>query len=171
LSPESARGLAHSRTLRAFQGTLNFHQVRVRRPSAAFQTLLRVKSQWTKSGHSRPAKKPVRPDRCVIDWRVMPTRHGSIKLFRLFGIQVYLHWSWFLAVYYFIYQAKGYSSSTWSVLECLSLFLIVLMHEFGHSLACRQVGGQANQILLWPPMSPRRNDPEPCFGASLPDRW
>jgi Zn-dependent protease len=80
----------------------------------------------------------------------MPTRQGSIKLFRLFGIQVYLHWSWFLAVYYFIYQARGYSSPVWSVLECLSLFLIVLMHEFGHSLACRQVGGQANQIVLWP---------------------
>ena len=38
----------------------------------------------------------------------------------------------------------------WSVLDCLALFLIVLMHEFGHSLACRQVGGQANQIVLWP---------------------
>jgi hypothetical protein len=24
------------------------------------------------------------------------------------------------------------------------------MHEFGHALACRQVGGQANQIVLWP---------------------
>jgi Zn-dependent protease len=30
------------------------------------------------------------------------------------------------------------------------LFLIVLLHEFGHSLACRQVGGQANTIMLWP---------------------
>jgi Zn-dependent protease len=24
------------------------------------------------------------------------------------------------------------------------------MHEFGHALACRQVGGTANQIVLWP---------------------
>ena len=23
-------------------------------------------------------------------------------------------------------------------------------HEFGHALACRQVGGSANQIILWP---------------------
>ena len=80
----------------------------------------------------------------------MPTHRGSIRLFRLFGIDVYLHWAWFLAVYYFVYQARGYSSPAWSILECLSLFLIVLMHEFGHSLACRQVGGQANQIVLWP---------------------
>jgi Zn-dependent protease len=81
----------------------------------------------------------------------MPTRQGSIRLFRLSGIEVYLHWAWFLAVMYFVSQAKkGYSSLSWSVLECLSLFLIVLLHEFGHSLACRQVGGRANQIVLWP---------------------
>lgn len=36
------------------------------------------------------------------------------------------------------------------MLEYLSLFLIVLMHEFGHALACRSVGGQASQIVLWP---------------------
>jgi Zn-dependent protease len=35
-------------------------------------------------------------------------------------------------------------------LEYLALFSIVLMHEFGHALACRQVGGTADQILLWP---------------------
>ena len=80
----------------------------------------------------------------------MPTRQGSIRLFQLFGINVYLHFTWFLVIYYFIYQGKGYSSPLWSVLICLSLFLIVLMHEFGHSLACRQVGGQADQIVLWP---------------------
>jgi Zn-dependent protease len=80
----------------------------------------------------------------------MPTRQGSIHLFRLFGIDVYLHWAWFLAVLYFINGAKGYSSTFWSVLECLALFLIVLMHEFGHQLACRQVGGKTHDIILWP---------------------
>ena len=30
------------------------------------------------------------------------------------------------------------------------LFLSVLLHEFGHCLACRSVGGQANDILMWP---------------------
>ena len=80
----------------------------------------------------------------------MPTRQGSIHLFRLFGIDVYLHWAWFLAVLYFINGARGYSSTVWSVLECLALFLIVLMHEFGHQLACRQVGGKTHDIILWP---------------------
>jgi Zn-dependent protease len=30
------------------------------------------------------------------------------------------------------------------------LFLIVLLHEFGHCFACRWVGGEADQILMWP---------------------
>ena len=80
----------------------------------------------------------------------MPTRNGSFHLFRLFGIDVYLHWAWFLAAFYFVNQAKGYSSPVWSVLECLSLFLIVLIHEFGHQLACRSVGGKTSVIVLWP---------------------
>src|SRR4051812_2611534 len=80
----------------------------------------------------------------------MPTRRGSIRIFRLFGIDVYLHWSWFLIVLYDIQVASPqYRSYVWNALETLSLFSIVLMHEFGHALACRQVGGKANQIVLW----------------------
>jgi len=76
---------------------------------------------------------------------------GSLRLFRFAGIEVFLHWSWFLVAYYEISQRAGrYSSLTWNVLEYLALFLIVLLHEFGHALACRQVGGRADRIVLWP---------------------
>src|SRR4249919_1202367 len=81
----------------------------------------------------------------------MPTRQGSIRIFRLFGIDVYLHWAWFLIVLFDIQsRSHAYDSYVWNVLETLSLFGIVLMHEFGHALACRQVGGKADQIVLWP---------------------
>lgn len=30
------------------------------------------------------------------------------------------------------------------------LFVIVLLHEFGHCFGCRWVGGQADDILIWP---------------------
>jgi len=64
---------------------------------------------------------------------------------------VFLHWSWFLVAAYEIQSRKGqYSSVAWNVVEYLALFLIVLLHEFGHALACRQVGGTANRIVLWP---------------------
>lgn len=88
---------------------------------------------------------------CVNLARMMPTRQGSFRLFRLFGIDVYLHWSWFLIALYEIQaRAHEYGSITWNAFEYITLFLIVLMHEFGHALACRSVGGKADQIVLWP---------------------
>src|SRR6478672_6022144 len=78
-------------------------------------------------------------------------RQNAIPLFRFNGIQLSLHWSWFLVAAYEISERqRTYSSVTWNVLEYLALFLIVMFHEFGHALACRQVGGEANQIVLWP---------------------
>ena len=99
----------------------------------------------------------------------MPTsRQGSIRLFQFSGINVFLHWSWFLVAVYEIQGRAGrYSSITWNVLEYLALFLIVLLHEFGHSLACRQVGGRANQIVLWPLGGVAYVDPPPRPGATL----
>ncbi len=82
---------------------------------------------------------------------MMNIRQGSIRLFRFAGIDLFLHWSWLLfAAYEIQARAGNYSSISWNVLEYLALFLIVMVHEFGHALACRQVGGTANQIVLWP---------------------
>jgi len=96
------------------------------------------------------------------------TRQGSIHLFRFAGIDVFLHWSWFLVAVYEIQSRKGsYSSVMWNVFEYLALFMIVLTHEFGHALACRQVGGRANQIILWPLGGIAYVDPPPRAGATL----
>lgn len=98
----------------------------------------------------------------------MPSHQGSIRLFRFAGIDLYLHFSWFLVAAYEIQNRKGnYSSVTWNVLEYLALFLIVMLHEFGHALACRQVGGRANQIVLWPLGGVAYVDPPPRPGATL----
>src|SRR5271167_3240258 len=98
----------------------------------------------------------------------MPNRQGSIRLFRFDGIDVFLHWSWFLVAAFEISNRTGrYSSLTWNVLEYLALFLIVMLHEFGHALACRQVGGTANQIVLWPLGGVAYVNPPPRPGATL----
>jgi Zn-dependent protease len=82
---------------------------------------------------------------------MMNIRQGSIRLFRFAGIDLFLHWSWFFVAAFEIQnRATRYSSLSWNVLEYLALFLIVMIHEFGHALACRQVGGTSNQIVLWP---------------------
>lgn len=82
---------------------------------------------------------------------MVPFEKGSVRLFRFAGIQVYLHWSWFLVAVYSV-SARGdrYDEVFYAIAEYLVLFGIVLMHEFGHSLACRQVGGQSDHIVLWP---------------------
>jgi Zn-dependent protease len=98
----------------------------------------------------------------------MPTRQGSIHLFRFAGVDVYLHWWWFLVAVYEIRGGLGsYSSVVWNIVEYLCLFLIVLLHEFGHALACRQVGGRADQIVLWPLGGVAYVDPPPRPGATL----
>ena len=95
-------------------------------------------------------------------------RTGSIHLGRLAGVDLYLHWSWFVvAAIEISYRRGSYSSVIWNVLEYLALFLIVLTHEFGHALACRQVGGVANRILLWPFGGVAFVDPPQRPGATL----
>jgi Zn-dependent protease len=69
-------------------------------------------------------------------------RQGPIHLFRIAGIDVFLHWSWFLVAAFEISRAKSYRSPIWNVVEYLTLFLIVLLHEYGHALACRRVGAR-----------------------------
>jgi Zn-dependent protease len=76
---------------------------------------------------------------------------GTIRLFKFSGITVYLHFSWFLiAAYEFSRRIAVYTSPVWAAFEYIALFAIVLLHEFGHALACRQTGGIANRIVLWP---------------------
>lgn len=98
----------------------------------------------------------------------MPTQQGSIRLFRLAGIDVFLHWSWFLVALYEIESRRGeYGSVAWNAAEYLALFGIVTMHEFGHSLACRSVGGRAERIVLWPLGGVAYVDPPQRPGATL----
>jgi len=98
----------------------------------------------------------------------MPTQGGSIRLFRVAGIEVFLHWSWFLVAIYEVQVWRSvFSSPIWAVLLYLGLFVLVTMHEFGHALACRQVGGRAERIVLWPLGGIAFVSPPPRAGAML----
>ncbi len=64
---------------------------------------------------------------------------------------MFLHWSWFVVALFEVSErTRSYGSPLWNALEYAGLFAIVTLHELGHSLACRQVGGSADQIVLWP---------------------
>jgi len=99
---------------------------------------------------------------------MVSTQQGAVKLFRVAGIQVFLHWSWFVvALIEISTRARNYQSPVWNAVEYLALFAIVLLHEFGHALACRSVGGEANEIILWPLGGIAFVNPPPRPGAVL----
>jgi uncharacterized protein (TIGR03067 family) len=100
---------------------------------------------------------------------------GSIQLFRVWGIDVFLHWSWFFFALLRLqtnssddsFDLVQYQSQVWYLVEYVALFGLVLLHEFGHVLACRSVGGTANRIVLWPLGGVAFVDPPARPGALL----
>lgn len=93
---------------------------------------------------------------------------GSIPLFRIAGIRVSLHFTWFIIAAYAITATRDrYHEPISAAYAYLALFLIVLLHEFGHAFACRSVGGRAEQIILWPLGGVAFVSPPPRPGAML----
>ncbi|MDB5312997.1 MAG: hypothetical protein JWO38_7199 [Gemmataceae bacterium] len=76
---------------------------------------------------------------------------GAVRLCRLAGTDVFVHWTWFAAAFFLLRDRPvAYSSFAWDVVEYLAGFGLVLLHELGHVLACRRVGGVADRVVLWP---------------------
>ncbi len=79
---------------------------------------------------------------------------GSFKLGQLFGIGVYLHWTfailiaWVVLVYSF--QRAGLADIAEGVLFVVAVFACIVAHEFGHALAARRYGIQTRDITLLP---------------------
>ena len=46
------------------------------------------------------------------------TRNGSLRLLRLAGVEVFVHWSWFVvALVEFQFRVRNYQSPAWNVAE------------------------------------------------------
>jgi Zn-dependent protease len=76
----------------------------------------------------------------------------SFPIGRFFGITVRVH---LLFLFFTIGMvARGLTAKENYALEALAmqaiLFISVLLHEFGHCFAARQVDGDASEILMWP---------------------
>ncbi|MEM9883276.1 MAG: site-2 protease family protein [Planctomycetota bacterium] len=96
----------------------------------------------------------------------MLTRQGSLHLLTFSGIAVFVHWTWFAAAFFLFTLTGGRDFFGFLAIYC-SLFGIVLLHEFGHALACRSVGGRARDIVLWPLGGVAYVEPPPRPGAVL----
>jgi Zn-dependent protease len=97
------------------------------------------------------------------DWQgVRPTFDNpmswSLPLGRVIGIAVRVHIVFL--IYIVIQLARSLTSPhtadaaplgfALTALQLGCLFGIVLLHEFGHCIACRRTGGEADEILMWP---------------------
>ncbi len=76
----------------------------------------------------------------------------SIPAGSIAGIRIRIH---ILFMVYAVAQMlwsinKDFFGPGYTAIAMAVLFTIVLLHEFGHCLACRMVGGDADEILMWP---------------------
>jgi stage IV sporulation protein FB len=76
----------------------------------------------------------------------------GITLYRAWGIDVRIHLLFIIYIVIELIRALprdnvgiGYRAAALA-----SLFTLVLLHEYGHCIACRRLGGTANRIVLWP---------------------
>ncbi len=74
----------------------------------------------------------------------------SIKIGRLFGIDLKVHISFLLILVWGAFQYGDSAGPMYGILVTLALFSLVLLHELGHSLAAMQYGITVKDIILLP---------------------
>lgn len=76
----------------------------------------------------------------------------AVPLYRAWGIQVKIHLIFIIMIIArLIWSIPQDQMGPVEVLMAMGgLFILVLLHEYGHCFACRYVGGTADQILMWP---------------------
>jgi len=79
----------------------------------------------------------------------------ALPIFRAFGIQVRVHLLFFIITLgLFLRQISIPGNVVWwgdvLMFTVFLLFGIILLHEFGHCFGGRAVGGEAEEILIWP---------------------
>jgi len=78
----------------------------------------------------------------------------SLPLFRAFGIRVRVHLFFFLVTFGLfgrtLYEGGYVAPLDIFLFTVVLLFGIILLHEFGHCFGGRSVGGEAEEILIWP---------------------
>lgn len=81
---------------------------------------------------------------------------GKVKLFRASRIDVHMHVLFIIFVAWRLLIRPENPTPTWAEhlewtgLVTAILFVSILLHEFGHCFGARSVGGDAEEILMWP---------------------
>ena len=79
---------------------------------------------------------------------------GTLRLLTVANIPVYVHWSFGLVFFYLWYErersALNWFEMGWLTLFIFSIFVCVVLHEFGHALTARYYGVETKDIILSP---------------------
>jgi Zn-dependent protease len=79
---------------------------------------------------------------------------ASWKIGTFWGIPLKVHWTFSLLLIYILVVGRmeglGGTSLLWFVVLFISLFLCVILHEYGHALAARSFGVRTADILILP---------------------
>ena len=79
---------------------------------------------------------------------------NSFELGKFAGIDVKIHWSFFLLPAWILFSTLlsggSVTTASTSVLLILAVFACVVLHEFGHALAARKYGIGTHDIVLYP---------------------
>jgi Zn-dependent protease len=76
----------------------------------------------------------------------------SWKIGRLFGIDIYLHWTFWILPILFIWHTKAYTLTTAALaMAAIAIFFFfIVLHEFGHILTARAFGIGTRDVILTP---------------------
>src|SRR5262249_40693315 len=85
-------------------------------------------------------------------WLRRPCMLRSWKIGRFWGIELFVHWTFFLLpLYVFLMTAsRGVPVALFFVAGVLLLFGCVVLHEFGHALTARRFGIPTRDITMYP---------------------
>lgn len=78
----------------------------------------------------------------------------SLKLGRVFGIPIFIHWTFLILIGYLLYWHLGRGDDLATTIEgvgyVLAIFGCIVLHELGHALAARHYGIPTTDITLLP---------------------
>ncbi|MEZ4887103.1 MAG: site-2 protease family protein [Chitinophagales bacterium] len=79
---------------------------------------------------------------------------GALRIGKLSGIGVFIHWTFIFILLYIAYNVTKAGGDIWAILRgeifLLLLYVCVVLHEMGHALAARKYGVRTLHIVLYP---------------------
>ena len=76
----------------------------------------------------------------------------AVPLYSAWGIRVRIHFFFIVMIVIEMITSlmRDQIGPQYTAMGIAALFILVLLHEYGHCIACRWVGGTADEILMWP---------------------